>query len=211
VSEHIQPDSFSTFQGIPAELSSPPIVSASAPFPDWISRRLLRPGETVTWVRGPRHSPSWERYITHPALILVPVVPGVLVMVVAAQAAGAGAAMAVCAITFACALPFLFVLGFSAGYFTRLVVTNFRLLIVQGYELCWDCGIDHLPPSLVRYDRRGEKAARSVDLDALQTALGGSSTQFVEAKTILKFARQVDRTRSGDNRPGANDKTLPDH
>src|SRR5262245_55352805 len=41
------------------------------PLPRWVARRILRPGETVTWVRGPWLNPSWERFVTHPALFLV--------------------------------------------------------------------------------------------------------------------------------------------
>jgi hypothetical protein len=208
MTDHFDPDSHTVRTD---STGSPTSSTEDGPsLPVWLSRRLLRAGETVTWVRGPRYNPSWERYITHPALLLVPALPGVVVMGIAAQVGGAPAALAVAAVTFALVLPLLFVVGFSAGYFTRLVVTDFRLLIVQGYELCWDCGVDYLPPSLVRYDRRhGEKDRVSVDLNALQTSLGGASTQFVEAKTILAFKRQVDRDRSREQ-GRRDDKTLPD-
>jgi len=40
--------------------------------------------------------------------------------------------------------------GIANGYFTRLVVTNYRLLILQGYEVCRSWSIHHLPRSLIR-------------------------------------------------------------
>ena len=41
------------------------------PLPAWLERRLLRANERVTWVRGPRWNPWWERYVTHPAMFVV--------------------------------------------------------------------------------------------------------------------------------------------
>ena len=53
------------------------------------------------------------------------------------------------------------VLGLCCGYFTRLVATNHRLVILQGYEMCRTWGMDDLPPSLIRHDRR--KAANAAE------------------------------------------------
>ncbi len=211
MSENIQTDSFSSFQSEPPGAEPTPVVSSSSPLPTWVARKILRPDETVSWVRGPRLNPSWERYVTHPALILFPLFLGVVALCAAVQTTGSAGVLPAIIFTVAISLPFIFVMGISAGYFTRLVVTDLRVIIVQGYELCWDCSIDYLPPSLIRYDpRRGGKAGRSVNLDALQTALGGSSTQFVEAKAILKFAKTIDRIKLGDKEATDTDQTSPD-
>ena len=50
----------------------------SAPLPSWLARRLLRDGEQVTFVAGPRFNPSWEKYVTHPLLFLAALGLGVL-------------------------------------------------------------------------------------------------------------------------------------
>jgi hypothetical protein len=211
MSENIQADTFSSFQSEPPGAEPPPILSTTSPLPSWVARKILRPHETVSWVRGPRLNPNWERYATHPALILFPLLLGFVALCAAVQTTGSAGVFPAIIFTVAISLPFIFVMGISAGYFTRLVVTDLRLIIVQGYELCWDCDIDYLPPSLLRYDpRRGGKAGRSINLDALQTALGGSSTQFVEAKAILKLAKTIDRIKlRDDNAPDA-DQTSPD-
>ena len=51
----------------------PPALRASdfAPLPEWLAARLLRPDEEVTWVRGPRRCPSWERHVTHPGVVFL--------------------------------------------------------------------------------------------------------------------------------------------
>src|SRR5215471_5809266 len=46
--------------------------------PAWLARRLLEPDEEITYVRGPRWSPAWERYATHPALALAAIGLGVI-------------------------------------------------------------------------------------------------------------------------------------
>jgi hypothetical protein len=176
------------------------IVRPFAPLPDWVARRLLRPDERVTWVRGPRLSPSWERYATHPGLFLI-----ALALAAACLEVGwlvgwtwfGGTPVPVLA-AIAIVLGCIFVLGFSAGYFTRLVVTDRRLFIVQGYELCRSYRIEDLPASLVHYRRwEGQEARRYVDLDALQTMLGSKSEQFTESKTILAFGKHRDRIQEG--------------
>src|SRR5262249_38268095 len=49
-----------------------PDVSRSRPqLPAWLARRLLREGEQIESVRGPRHCPAWEPYVTHPGVALI--------------------------------------------------------------------------------------------------------------------------------------------
>jgi hypothetical protein len=90
----------------------------------------------------------------------------------------------------------IFVLGIFSGYFTRLVVTNSRLLIVQGYEVRHNWGIDDLPQSLLRY---GAVGSPTIDLDALHSMMGGSSESVAESKTILKLGKQIDNIRAREN------------
>lgn len=165
------------------------------PLPGWLAERLLRPDEMVVWVRGPSFQPFWERFVTHPGLFFLALAVGLLgggggVM----MAEGNEPRIAGLSVFFAVALVLLsiLVLGVACGYFTRLVVTNFRLVVVQGYEVCRSWGIDDLPRSMLHY-RDGEAWRPSINLDAVQTLLGGSSQQFTDAKTILTFAKQLDR------------------
>jgi hypothetical protein len=149
-------------------------------------------------VYGPGRNPSWERYATHPALFLA--------------AAALGAAIGAAGWQFRESIPELFaatvmaaggvvvgsvfVLGICSGYFTRLVVTNRRIVILQGYEVCRTWGVDELPPRLIRRRMRlGEPEAKAVDLDTLKTMIGGSSEGIVEAKTILAFGKQLGKGR----------------
>jgi hypothetical protein len=164
------------------------------PLPNWLADRLLRPDEKVTWVRGPRFNPSWERYITHPALILCVLVPGAMGLGLAWRNQVDSARLFFGAFFYfvAFCVPMIIVLGIASGYFTRLVVTNYRLVILQGYEICriWD--IDDLPPSLLRYSKRGGEENRTIDLDVVKTMLGNSSGKFTDAKTILQFGKQLE-------------------
>jgi hypothetical protein len=170
------------------------------PLPWWLVRRLLRDEEPVTWVCGPRFNPPWERYITHPGLFLIAL--GLIVLCVAMGRIVAGSWMqfpvACVLISFALFLGSIIVLALANAYFTRLVVTSDRLLIVQGYEVCKSWLIDDLPPSLVRYGRRGhDDDRRTVDLDALKTMMGNSASgQFAEAKSILALGKQLDRIKT---------------
>jgi hypothetical protein len=192
-----------TSQGQPAEGR---IIDIAKPFlglPDWLARRVIRPGEEITWLFGPRHNPAWERYATHPALFLVALALGALCI-------GAGSLLAqvqpeflpvMVGVAFVIVFGSIFVLGFCSGYFTRLVVTNFRLVVLQGYEVCRSWNIDELPPSLVRYRNRGTKIeSRTVDLDTLKTMIGGTSDK-VEGKSIMVFTKQMDRIRRDKDRP----------
>jgi hypothetical protein len=165
-----------------------------APLPSWLARRRLRPGEVVTWVRGPRFSPRWERFVTHPGLFVVALLLALACVGVARALAGSWAQMPLAPPLVAVGLLVgsIYVLAISNAYFTRLVVTNLRVFILQGHELCRSWGLDDLPRSLVRYGRREGKEVRSVDVDALQTMLGGASEHFSDAKTIRAFGKQLD-------------------
>src|SRR5262249_19583157 len=117
----------------PPSVARPSLVA----FPEWLARRLLRPGEEITWVRGPWLNPSWERYVPPPGLFLVALgIGGFLLTVTALVSGGWGGVPA--PVGLLCAgivLASVYVLGIASGYFTRLVVTNTRLFIVQGYEV----------------------------------------------------------------------------
>ncbi len=174
---------------------APDLIEPFQYLPGWLADRLLRPEEKVTWVRGPWFHPPWERYVTHPALMLVALaLSGLcagLVRLFSKDLIDLYAAAFGCFILLI--IPTIIVLGIANGYFTRLVVTNLRLVILQGYEICRSWNIDQLPRSLRRYGRLGEQESWSIDLDALKTMLGGSSDKFTDAKTILSFGKQLDR------------------
>jgi hypothetical protein len=172
----------------------PALIELFHPLPSWLADRLLRPDEKVTWVHGPCFNPSWERYITHPALILFVLVPGAIGLGIAwlNQVDSAKLFFGAFFSFVVLGVPTIIVLAIANGYFTRLVVTNHRLAILQGHEICRIWSIDDLPPSLLRYGRRGEEEGRAVDLDVVKTMLGGSSDKFTDAKTILKFGKQLD-------------------
>jgi hypothetical protein len=183
--------------------AQPPDLSRQfPPLPAWLARRLLRTGERITWVVGPWFNPTWERFVTHPALFLLALALGAACLWAGWPGAGTGSdvpllpALAAGGIV----LGSIFVLGISSGYFTRLVVTNYRLVILQGYEVCRSWGLDDLPRSLVRYGRReGGVGSRTVDLDALKTMLGGPSDKFAEAKTILAFGKHLGRIKGRED------------
>jgi hypothetical protein len=167
------------------------------PLPTWIARRLLKEGEQVTWVRGPAHNPEWERYITHPLLFVVALALGVLCMVGGATSAGSVKDMPIPAALFAIFLVLgsVFVLGLANAHFTRLVVTNSRLVILQGYEVCRTWRVERLPRSLVRFGPStfdGE-ISRTVDLEALNSILGGSTDTFASSKSILALGKHVEQ------------------
>ena len=196
--EHTQPARF--------DASLPDITPPHAPLPDWVARRLLGAGDHITWVCGPRFNPRWERYVTHPALFVCALALGAVLLGVGRLIAGSWRDMPPAALVMVVAAPILvlgsvFVLGMSAAYFTRLVVTNRRLVIVQGYEVCRSWGLHELPLSLVGYGPRGNRdGGRSVDLDALQTMLGSASDQFAESKTIIAFGKHLDRIKADKDR-----------
>jgi hypothetical protein len=192
-----------------AERFDDPIADIANPTPElppWLEQRLLRPDEEVTWVRGPRFNPSWERYITHPALFLAALAVG-LVGVGIGRIVTRGepeTTVVLAVVAGAIVLASVFVLGLSNGYFTRLVVTNTRLLILQGYEVCRSWGLDDLPRHLVRYGRLdGGEESQAIDLEAVKTILGGSSDRFTDSKTILSFGKRLEqfKTQEKHRRP----------
>jgi hypothetical protein len=198
--EHTQPDLL--------DASLPDITRPHAPLPDWVARRLLGAGEQITWVCGPRFNPRWERYVTHPALFVGSLAVGAVLLGAGRLCSESWKVMPPAAVVMVVAAPALvlasvFVLGFSAAYFTRLVVTTRRLVIVQGYEVCRSWGLHELPQSLVGYGPRGNRdGGRAVDLDALQTMLGSATDQFAESKTILAFGKHLERIKAEkDRRP----------
>ncbi len=190
------------FQTDPFDDRVSDIANPSPELPPWLAERLLQPDEEITWVRGPRLNPSWERYVTHPALFLVALAIGVVAVGAGSMIGGIDAEgmILLTLIAGAIVLASIFVLGLSNGYFTRVVVTNSRLLIIQGYEVCRSWGIDDLPRRLVRYGRPGgTEESQSVDLEAVKTMLGGSSDRFTDSKTILSFGKQLDKIKNRKN------------
>jgi hypothetical protein len=172
----------------------PDVSLQTRPLPAWLQHRFLRPEEHVTFVRGPRWQPACERYLTHPLLFVLALALGAAVVGVGYPIAGSSPNVLVPFYLTAAGLVLgaIFVLGFASAYFTRLVATNFRLMILQGRELCYTWELDDLPESLLRYDRRtGKQTSRSIDLSALQTLLGSTSEQFVESKTILALGKHL--------------------
>jgi hypothetical protein len=196
MSERFRPD-------IPDE-PPPEIVSAFPPLPPWLREKLLRPDEEITWVRGPRWNPSWEKYATHPAVVLVALGLGVVCLALGRLISGSWEqispifpiAALIVVVGSVCAL------GIFNGHFTRLVVTNFRIVIMQGYEVSRTWSLDSLPRSLIRYvDRDGEEGGekQAVDLGALQKMLGGSGG-FVEAKAVWDLGKQLDHFKKRGGR-----------
>ena len=180
-------------------------VRQSPPLPPWIARRLLWPDERVAWVYGPRFHPAWERYVTHIGLFGAALGVGVVLVIAARLAAASWAEMPVWPVIVAVGLFFgsVVVLGLANGYFTRLVVTNVRLVILQGHEVCRTWRMDDLPRRLVRY-RVGDGPDRgpSIDLDAMKTMLGTASNQFADAKTILAFGKSLGQIKRREDDRG---------
>lgn len=175
------------------------------PLPPWLAKRLLRRGEQITWVRGPQFNPWWERYLTHPALFLFALALAACCWMLASAVARLGAAgLATFSVLVGAAIVLgsIFVLGICCGYFTRLVLTDRRMVVLQGYEVCRSWSILHLPRSLIRVGRLpgDEEWRRTVDMDALKTMLGGASDKFTDAKTILAFAKEIDRLKEREEK-----------
>jgi hypothetical protein len=177
------------------------VVELFQPLPGWLADRLLKPDEKVTWVRGPWFNPSWERYVTDPALSLLALALGVASVGLICLGFG-GTLEILAALGMATGLfvvVTIIVLGIANGYFTRLVVTSRRLVILQGYEIVRSWSIDDLPRSMLRYARRdGEDQRPCIDLEAVKNMLGRSSDQFTDAKAILSFGKQLDRIQTRD-------------
>jgi hypothetical protein len=173
------------------------------PLPAFLARRLLRKGEEVASVRGPRSSPVWEPYLTHPAAVAVGFAAAVVIFLVGGLAVDwDGQLMAAPGIAaVVVAGGGLALVAVAAGYFTRLVVTSQRVLIVQGYEVRKTWTLDQLPRSLVRHDRNADgELTKTVDMEKLQTMLGGSADGIVEAKSIWALGKEIERTRREDRR-----------
>jgi hypothetical protein len=180
------------------DIRLPDIVQPCALLPEWLARRHLAPGEQVTWVRGPRFNPPWERYITNPMVALCALIialPGGVAFVWVTTPSAFFVVPMVVGAVFA---PIVYVVGFAAAYFTRLVVTDRRVFVLQGYERCRNWGLNQLPPALLRYGPRGRAGSPSVNLDALQTMLGSATEQFADTKTILAFGKHLDRIKARD-------------
>jgi hypothetical protein len=189
MSDRFQPDTMTELTG------------QCPPLPPWLARRLLKGDERVTWVVGPWFSPSWEQYVTHPLLFLAALAVAAAFVLAGGRIGGTEGAVTAGLAGAAVVLASIFVLGFASGYFTRLVVTESRLLIVQGYELVRAWGLDDLPHSLVRYRRRDDGAeSRAVDLDTLKSMFGPTSDKFAESKTILAFGKQLDQITAREKR-----------
>jgi hypothetical protein len=168
--------------------------------PAWLARRLLGADEKVAWVWGPSFNPDWERYLTHPALVLLALV---LAAILWLPLTALEPLVLIPPVLVAGAIVFgtILVLAFANAYFTRLIVTNTRLLIVQGHAVCSNWSIHDLPPSLIRYSRLGTgEETRTVDLEALHSMLGGSSDQFAPRDAILAFGKKLQNIKAQDNR-----------
>ncbi len=177
--------------------------SSPAPLPAWLARRLLRPGEQVVWVRGPRWTPEWERTVTDPTLFLAALVLGGACVAVGTRSAASVAEMPPGPFLAAMGIVLgsVYLLGICAAYFTRLVVTNHRVFMCQGREVCKSWGLHQLPPSLVRFVRRDDgQDSKTVDLDALESMLGGPSDQFSDSKTIVAFGKKLDGIKPREDR-----------
>jgi hypothetical protein len=193
------------FRARPFDAPLPDLVLRFPPLPTWLADRLLRTDEKVTWVHGPKSSPPWERFVTHPALFLVALALAAVGVVFGWELAGDRGETfgAVVVAAGGLVIGSIFVLGMFSGYFTRLVVTNFRLFIVQGYEMCSSWDLDHLPLSLIRYSTpQGGPQTRTIDVGTVQSMLGSSSEHVADARTILSFGKQLDLIRARENRLG---------
>lgn len=174
------------------------------PLPWWLESKLLAPGEEVEWVRGPRLNPPWERYVTHPALVLLALAVGALcVAAFALLGRGPDAGWVGIVAGGVVVVGALLVVAFFTGFFTRLIVTNRRVAIMQGYEVVRSWDMDQLPRSMIRY-RAGEGGERdpSIDLATVKTMLGGSPDGFADQKTIMAFSKQLNSIIKGrDDKP----------
>jgi hypothetical protein len=194
---HSDPPDFHT------DVSRPPEAARQdAPLPPWVKSRILRPDEEVTSVRGPRFNPSWEKYVTHIGLFLAALAFAVAVVAIGYLVVGSwDEPVVLLPVLVAAGTVFLSICVLAAfnGFFTRLVVTNQRVLIVQGYEVRKTWKVDDLPPFLVRQQRgRHGETSRTVDMDALTSMLG--SDGFTDAKSIWAMGKELDRIRKSEGR-----------
>jgi hypothetical protein len=192
-------DYFQTNRPDPPDIRIRDIATPSPALPAWLASRVLRPDEELSWVFGPTFNPPWERHVTNPVLFLQALAIGLMcatvIILLAAGDPRAVVAALVCG--GGIVIGVIMVLGICSGYWTRLVVTDARLIVLQGYEVVKSWNIDNLPVSLRRYGKRKDgREAWSIDLDTVSTMLGASSGKAVDQKSILVFAKQVDRIRS---------------
>jgi hypothetical protein len=143
--------------------------------------------------------------VTHPLLFLVALASGGVCFGASWLLSGPGSDAPIFAASAGggLVLASIFVLGIASGYFTRLVVTNFRLVILQGFEICRSWDKSDLPRSLIRYGMVGtDMESPTIDLDALNTMLGVASDKVADSKTILAFGKQLDHIKAArNNRP----------
>lgn len=186
----------------PFDISLPNAFALPAPLPPWLARRMSHGGEKITWVRGPQSSPGWESFATHPALLLVTLFISVCLVVLTWD--GDRQTRVAFVLAVGLVLGTIVVLGLASAYFTRLVVTNYRIVMFQGREMVRNWSMDDLPRSLIRFRRRPDgKEERTIDVGSLQTLMG-SSDQFADPKTLRAFSRQLDRIKAQeDESPGA--------
>jgi hypothetical protein len=170
------------------------------PLPPWLAARLLRPDETVAWVRGPRFNPSWERFVTHPLLFVAGLAAAAACVVMGWLLSETWIGTMIAAALVAAGLVFgsVIVLSVACGYFTRLVVTNLRVVILQGHEVARTWGVDDLPRSLLRYRAREDgQRSPTLDLDAVKSMFaGGASDEYADSKAIMAFGKEMDRIRA---------------
>jgi len=184
------------FHDRPPEPAVP--VAPSLPLPEWLARRILEPGETIALVRGPTGKWWLEPYLTHPLASLAGAIPAAVAITVGRMIVPSWRdlppAAGIVAVLFVFAS--VFVVGLLAGYFTRLVVTDRRLLILQGREIWSSRGIDELPPFLVRRMRDPDgRERRAIDIVTLDSMLGSSNTGIVDSDTILTLGKKIDKLK----------------
>jgi hypothetical protein len=189
------------FQAHPTQGRSFKLEVDQLPLPAWLARRLLRSGEHITFARGPKQSPWWERYVTHPAFLLLGVVLCVFWGLALGPIDDSWIALKNSApfVMLMIMVANLLALGIACGHFTRLVVTNRRLFIVQGYEIRRGWELHNLPRSLLHLSL---DTRPTLNLDALKSMLGPSSENVAGSKAILAFGKHLDaiKTREKDGR-----------
>lgn len=179
----------------------PKLNVATLGLPTWLARLVLAPGETVALVRGPTSNSPLEPYLTHPALFLVALLPAGITLAVGRAMSPSWKELHPLPGLLAVLILFgtvIFLAG-MAGYFTRLIITDRRLLIVQGREVRSSRDVNSLPRALVRRgrDEFGRERAPTIDLNAVNKLVGG--TGFVDAKTILTLSKKIDKLKESDD------------
>lgn len=164
------------------------------PLPQYLQSRLNK-DEKVTWVRGPNSNPWWEPVLVHPLLVGLALLFGVMLLVSGRLIVGTWAEVPPVVWVVALLIPIgsLFLVGLTNAHFTRLIVTNTRLFIVQGYEVCRTWNLNDLPRSLLCFDPRGQEQDKPmIDLDSIQTLLE-SSDRKSSSESIMAFRKRLDQ------------------